>query len=336
MNYKFSSLKPILDVLEVQEKLWASEIANRVWKSRAIVHKYLNELVKRWEITKTGTPPYVKYEKKIKNTEKQKNIKNTDDVLIDFEDKKILDEGFYKFSSAWEIQKWFEWFKKWCSKRNFDIENKKDDFIKIYKHIQKLQDSCWNISAKKDFWKRFDKIYLDNVYYSDQYTRMDFWKWKLAEMAFYAKSSQNKKLINETLDEVLYKIKCTIKTNNYDAIAIVPWSINRKNQLLKILKDKLKVLDLPFVNIIKYYSSWIIVAQKSLKTRQERIENAQNTIFVDDMKHYDKVFLIDDFVGSGSTLNETAKKLKENWVKKIDWYAFVGNLDLSYEVINEI
>lgn len=335
MNYKFSSLKPILDVLEVQEKLWASEIADIVWKSRTIVHKYLNELVKRWEITKIGTPPYVKYQKK--NIKKNQNIKkNMDDILINYEDKKILDEAFYKISSTWQIQKWFEWFKKWCEKRNFDFKTKKNSFINIYKHIQKLQDNCWNIPAKRDFWKKFDKIYLNNVYYSDQYTRMDFWRWKLAEMAFYAKSSQNKKLIDETLDEIMYKIKCIIKSNNYDAIAIVPWSIDRKNQLLKILKDKLKVLDLPFVNIIKYYSSWIIVAQKSLKTRQERIENAQNTIFVDDIKTYDKVFLIDDFVGSGSTLNETAKKLKENWTKKVDWYAFVWNLDLSYEVINEI
>jgi hypothetical protein len=48
------------------------------------------------------------------------------------------------------------------------------------------------------------------------------------------------------------------------------------------------------------------------------------------------VLLIDDFVWSWATLNETAKKLKYEWIKEVYWFAFVGNLDLSYEVINEI
>jgi len=46
--------------------------------------------------------------------------------------------------------------------------------------------------------------------------------------------------------------------------------------------------------------------------------------------------LIDDFVWSGATLNETAYKLKQNWVKKIIWFAFVGNANLSYDIINEV
>ena len=51
---------------------------------------------------------------------------------------------------------------------------------------------------------------------------------------------------------------------------------------------------------------------------------------------YKHVLLIDDFVWSGSTLNETAKKLKKAGVTKVSWFAIVGNLDLSYEVINEM
>jgi hypothetical protein len=62
-------------------------------------------------------------------------------------------------------------------------------------------------------------------------------------------------LINESIDSIIYKLECKIKLEKYDAIAITPWSIDRKNQLLKILTNKLKVLNLPFVNIIKYYSS---------------------------------------------------------------------------------
>ena len=167
---------------------------------------------------------------------------------------------------------------------------------------------------------------------------MEFWRWKLAEMTFYAKQSQNKKLINESIDEIFMKLECIITKNNFDAIAITPWSILRKNQLLWFLKDRLNSLKLPFVNIIKYYPNNIAIPQKSLKTRNQRILNARNTIFIDDKNiwKYQKVFLIDDFVWSGSTLNETAKKLKIEWVKEVIWFSFVGNMDLSYEIINEV
>ncbi len=105
-----------------------------------------------------------------------------------------------------------------------------------------------------------------------------------------------------------------------------------------ILKEKLKELDLPFINIIKYYPNDIAIPQKSLKTRQQRIIKAKNTIFINDenIKKYKKVFLIDDFVDSGSTLNETAKKLKSQWISEITWFSYVWNLSLSYEVINEV
>lgn len=53
-------------------------------------------------------------------------------------------------------------------------------------------------------------------------------------------------------------------------------------------------------------------------------------------KNYHKVLLIDDFVGSGSTLNETAGKLKVEGIQEVIGFAIVGNMDLSYEVINEV
>jgi hypothetical protein len=67
---------------------------------------------------------------------------------------------------------------------------------------------------------------------------------------------------------------------------------------LQFLKNELKPINLPFINIIKYYPNAIPIPQKSLKTRQQRIKNAKNTIFVDDgeASNYKKVFLIDDFV----------------------------------------
>jgi adenine/guanine phosphoribosyltransferase-like PRPP-binding protein len=119
---------------------------------------------------------------------------------------------------------------------------------------------------------------------------------------------------------------------------MTPWSIERKNQLLTYLRDALVVSGLPFIQVVKYYENGISIPQKSLKTREERIQNARNTIYVHDrnISKYKKVLLIDDFVGSGATMNETAKKLKDDGIQEVIGFALVGNLSLSYDVINEI
>jgi len=336
MTYLFKSLQQIMDVFEWKNMLWATEIAEILWISNVIVHKYLKELVKQWKLQKVWAWPKTKYIKTSLQEERQAIKEN--EVTILYSEKKVLDDIFLKFSADWKILKWFDWIKKWCVERWLNTEEKIKSYIDINNHILKLQDVCWLISAKESFGKDFKEVYLDEIYYADQYKRMDFWRWKLAEITFYAKQSQNKSLITQSIDEIIYKLECVIKNWKYSAIAIVPWSIERKNQLLKILKNRLKELNLPFVNIIKYYPNWISIPQKSLKTREQRIQNAKNTIFVDDsnVEKLDKVFLIDDFVWSWATLNETAEKLKKSWAKKVDWFAFVWNLNLSYDIINEI
>ncbi len=339
MKYWFKSLKQIIDIFDWDEKIGATEISNRLWKSRVIVHKYLKELVNQWILVKFWMWPTVEYQKKNSSilVTKDSDIWNQQ-IDISFQDRKLLDEIFLKFSPNGTIMKWLDGMKIWCQERWLYLEEKVKLYIDVYKHIRSLEDSCGIMDAKKAFWKDFEKVYLDNIFYADQYNRMEFWRWKLAELTFYAKSTQNKKLIEQSIDEIIYKLECKLKKEKYDAIAITPWSIERKNQLLKFLEMRLKSMWFPFVKLIKYYASGITIPQKSLKTRAQRIDNAKNTIFVYDehIKKYNKVFLIDDFVWSGSTLNETAKKLKETWVKQVDWFAFVWNLNLSYEVINEV
>ncbi len=342
MKYHFKSLKQILDLFETNEIIGATEISIKLSKSRTIIHKYLKELVKQKKLKKVGNWPHTKY--KIVNSGlitnnliELDNVINSDFLPL-YKTTKTLEDIFYKFTPEWRILRWFNWLKEWCSERNLDVEEKITNYISIYNHIQSLQDHCWLLVAKDIFWKHFEKVFLDSVFYSDQYKRMEFWRGKLAEMTFYAKTSQNKELINQSINEIILKLECFIKKEKFDAIAITPWSIDRKNQLLQFLKIKLKSLDIPFVNVIKYYANNIAIPQKSLKTREQRIQNARNTIFVDDenISKYKKILLIDDFVWSGATLNETASKLKQEWVKVIYWFAFVWNLNLEYEVINEV
>lgn len=344
MNTSFKIYKKIEDLFKNNDILWATEISKKLNISRVITHIALKDFLSEKKVKKIWKWPHVKYKSLIfvPEIKEKQNVEINDtkkEIFIPkFKIKKNLEDYFYKFSADWEFLSGFEWMKKWCTSRNMDLEEKVNNFLNIINHIDKLQNDFWLISATNIFWKHFEKVYLDEVYYADQYNWMEFWRWKLAEMTFYAKQSQNKKLINEVNNNIFLKLECIVKSSEFDAIAITPWSIDRENQLLWFLKDKLEVLDLPFVNIIKYYPNDIIIPQKSLKTRQQRIKNAKNTIFIDDknINKYKKVFLIDDFVWSGSTLNETARKLKDEWVEKVIWFSYVWNLNLSYEVINEV
>lgn len=340
MNYSFDSLQYVLELLKKNGELGITKMSQISWKSRVILHKYVKELLELWKIEKIWVFPKVKY--RIvweKNKELFSKVeKNNNEVTFWYREKKILDEIFFKFSADGKILSWYNGLYEWCNERRFQFQDKVKSYIDIYYHIENMRDDCWLLPAGWAFWKDFESVYLNNVFYADQYKRMDFWRGKLAEITFYGKLTQNKKLIGQSIDEIIDKLECKIRAEKYHAIAITPWSIERNNQLLKLLKQRLEYLWLPFINIVKYYPNGIAIPQKSLKTREQRIQNAKNTIFINDknIHKYKKVFLIDDFVWSGSTLNQTAHKLKSEWVKIVDGFAFVGNLNLSYEVINEI
>jgi len=334
MTYSFGTYKKVVDLFKNHKVLWVTEISEMFWISRVTIHKILKQLLEEKKLEKIWKWAHTKYKSLIyfPQTKQQENI------LVNYKTKKLLDENFYKFDSNWKLLQGFEGLKEWLNERNLNLEKSISSYKKIIDYLENLEDNCWLLDATNIFKKKFDKLYMEKVYYAWEYSLMEFWRSKLAEMTFYAKQSQNLKLINQSIDEIIYKIECLIKRENIDCLAIVPWSIDRKNQLLGKLKKKLEKYNLPFLKIIKYYENNIPIPQKSIKSKYWRIKNAENTIFINDknVSKYKKILLIDDFVGSWATLNITAKKIKEEWWKHIIWFSFVWSMDLKYEIINEI
>ena len=106
-------------------------------------------------------------------------------------------------------------------------------------------------------------------------------------------------MITESINLIKYQLECMIRYEHIDAIAFAPHSRKRSIQLLHELKKKFNIFSLPIINLVKYAPYRTIVAQKTLKTREQRIQNARQTILIDtknDLKQYKKVLLIDDFV----------------------------------------
>ena len=97
------------------------------------------------------------------------------------------------------------------------------------------------------------------------------------------------------------------------------------------------LLKLPKIDLVKAYRGEIPIAQKTLSKLEDRIENARSSIFIKNTKaKYETVLLIDDAVGSGASINEVARKLKEeNIAKKVVGVAIVGSYK-GFDVISEV
>jgi predicted amidophosphoribosyltransferase len=141
-------------------------------------------------------------------------------------------------------------------------------------------------------------------------------------------------LMNILIDEIKEKINTLISVYKIDAIAYVPPTIRRETQLMKVLANGLKI-NLPSIEIQKI-GGIIPVPQKSLNKIEERISNAENTFVVKGNVSYKNVLLIDDAVGSGSTLNQIAGKIKNKQLaKKVIGVAIVGSFK-GFDVITDV
>lgn len=104
---------------------------------------------------------------------------------------------------------------------------------------------------------------------------------------------------------------------------------------MKELEKHLR-LSLPSVSVVKVKTP-IIIPQKTLSKLEDRVENARRTIIVDETKTYTNILIVDDAVGSGATLNETAQQLKKQEVcrGKIIGLAITGSFK-GFDVISEV
>ncbi len=180
----------------------------------------------------------------------------------------------------------------------------------------------------------FDEIGLDELYYPDFYAIERFGKTRLGSLLHFAKQGQNRVLMKEISTEIRPSLLHLIKTAKIDAVGYIPPTIKREVQIMHVLRKQLH-LPLPEISLIKIKGE-IVVPQKALNRLADRIQNARNTIVVGENIPCKNVLLMDDAVGSGATINETAIKLKKSKVASIViGYAVTGSYK-GFDVIQEI
>lgn len=319
----------IIKYIKNKKQATGAEIADYLEISRQAFFKHLPKLLNNGLITKIGKPPKVFYLIK-----KENNIINEEENKIADNIKNIINKNFFIVTPSGEKKQGWKGFVYWCNKNNLAIVKTVGEYIKtLVKYDTYKKDGF--VHGKLKIKNTFKKVYLDEILYLDFYSIERFGKTKLGQLLLYAKQSQDKILIKELIEEIKPKVDEIIKKYKINGIGYIPPTVKRETQLMKVLEKGLKE-NIRKVSIVKIKNA-IAVPQKTLNKLEDRIENAKNTIVVNESLIFKNILLIDDAVGSGATLNETAKKIREKKIckGKIIGLAITGSFK-GFDVISEV
>lgn len=320
----------IIKYLSAHSETTIADLSESLNVSRQLLHRVVKKLIEDNYLAKIGTPPKVYYKLKKTPTHAIK------DHLLDPDETSFLGEHFLLITETGERLKGVDAMQFWCTRQKLPFEKTVKEFITTQKKYLQYYLSNGLIDGTKKIinTKGFKKIGVDKMLYCDFYAIERFGKTVLGTLLHFAKQGQNKKLMNEIIDIVKEKIARLIKEKKIDAVGFIPPTIKRHLQFMQVLQKGLN-LPLPHINLVKVTGP-IPVPQKALSKIEDRIINAQVSIIVKDTRSFNKILLIDDAVGSGATINETAIKLKsKQTAKSVIGLAITGSFK-GFDVIQEI
>jgi predicted amidophosphoribosyltransferase len=142
-------------------------------------------------------------------------------------------------------------------------------------------------------------------------------------------------MINEVADIAKPSVEKIIQKYKIDAVGFIPPTVKRELQFMNQFRGRLS-LKQKELDLIKLKTQ-ITIPQKTLNKIEDRIINARQTIEINHQARYDNILLIDDAIGSGATLNEVAKKIRQRGLcsGKIIGLAITGSYK-GFEVISEV
>ncbi len=320
----------IVSLLEKQHDLSIKEIVEQSGFSKQMVHVAINQLLEQGKVKRLGKAPKTIYRKADASTAAKK------DHGIDEDKQEFLKKEFIQVTETGNLIAGEEAFAYWCYQRKLPVTKTLDEFIKTKAKYEQFYETSGIINGygKLKNTEGYDKIWLDQLYYLDFYAIERFGKTKLGTLLHFAKQGQNKFLMQMLMKEIDGRVKEFVSKQRIDAVVFVPPTIRREVQLMKFIQTKLN-LSLPVIQL-KKISGIIPIPQKSLSKLSERIANADNSFAVTETRKFNHVLMIDDAVGSGSTLNQIAQKLKQKEVaKKITGLAVVGSFK-GFDVITDV
>lgn len=319
----------ILQIIQKKGDSRLNDLVEQTGSSRQMVHRAIKALIEKGKVKKLGTAPRTFYKLREAALQPVTHSLSLDEQLF-------LQEHFLLVTETGERLTGFEALANWCARQKLPIEKTAKEFIATRKKYLEyfLTNGLINGNTKIQSTKGFTKIGLDEIYYLDFYAIERFGKTRLGTLLHLAKQGQNRKLMDEIIELTKERSERLVSELKVDAVAYIPPTIKREVQFMKVLERKLN-LPLPHVKLVKVTGE-IAIPQKALSKIEDRISNARVSIMINENRVFNKVLLIDDAVGSGATLNETALKLKEKKLaKKVIGLAITGSFK-GFEVIQEV
>lgn len=328
-NYK----DQILSFIQARGQTRVDDLWRELKVSKVLIHRYLKKLLHESRIARVGRPPLVFYiymngdlEIPAHKAEIPKKIEA------------VIESDYLYVTPLGEIVPGLKGFVRWAG----DIKEVKNVVRLAVEYVQtRTQANAYinrfgYVNATKRLQTIFPDTALNKLYYLDFYSLPKFGKTKLGQLVLYAKQAQKISLIEEIFPSFREVVTDLIKRYKIDAVGFIPPTIPRKFQFQKEM-EKMMNIKLQKIELVKAYIGDIPIAQKSLSKIEDRITNAKGSIFLkDETKKYKTILLIDDAIGSGATMNETAKKIKQTGMAKtVIGLAVVGSYK-GFEVIKEI
>lgn len=320
----------LIKYLSVNGEATIADLVENMNVSRQMLHRVVKKMIEDDYLVKIGTPPKVYY--KLKKTPSY----TTKEHLLDAREISFLEEHFLLITETGDRLKGIDAMQFWCTRQRLPLEKTVKEFITTKKKYLQyfLPNGLIDGTDKIKNTKGFEKIGIDKMLYCDFYAIERFGKTLLGTLLHFAKQGQNKNLMNEIIDIVKERITKLIKEKKIDAVGFIPPTIKRHLQFMQVLQKGLNI-PLPNVNLVKV-SGAIPIPQKALSKIEDRIINAQVSIIIKDTRKFNKILLIDDAVGSGATINESAVKLKfKETAKTVIGLAITGSFK-GFDVIQEV
>jgi len=321
-----STKQQILEYIKEKGQATSSEMADYLGISRQALFRHLPVLLEQGLIYKVGKPPKVFYF--------LKEASNQPKIQIDDKLEKEIQENYLFVTPAGERLEGVRGFTYWCDRNNLPYEKTAQEYVRTLKKYNSFKEGGL-IGGLQKMRSTFGEVYLDEIFYLDFYSIERFGKTKLGQLLLYAKQSQNLQMMKEIIALVKPKVNFIVNKFKVDGIGFVPPTVKRERQLMRVLKNGLEG-SLREVSIVKI-KTMVAVPQKSLNRIEDRIENAKSTFVVDEDSKFENILLVDDAVGSGATLNEVAKKIRQKNIchGKIIGLAITGSYK-GFDVISEV
>lgn len=331
VKYKLANNKKALEFLfSDNENLSIDQLARAWGHSLSSAKKSIKNFVDNGNVVKQGLPP----QKIIYKLAFENNVDNLSD-----EQKKVLDKYYAYVTPDGQFLKGVSGFLYWAKNKSgrTDTKSLAQEYLDVRKKFYNDKNHIFLIDATEKISQVFkEDNKLTKLFHRDYDSLPIFGKTYLSQMIRIAKAGRtNTAVMNYIVDNIRDSIKYIIKTYNINAIGFIPPTVMRKTQLITFISKKLRI-DLPVI-LINKNTGLVPVQQKSLKKIEDRILNANKTIFISDGHIYNNVLLIDDVTGSGSTLNETAKKLlNQKMSEKVYGFTITGSAKANdFDVISE-